>query len=320
MIESLPLLIYGSAFLFICGAILFLVWLAGADRRDIGRRLDQVAGTRSELARDILKDEGLSDIPVLYRMLKQTGYSRYFRKLLDSANLSMTVGHFLLLVAISAMFGLTLTLDLGIAIVSLATTLLFGSIPLLVVLRIRNRRVARFESGFPEVLDMLRNAIRAGFTVIRAIQLASIEGPEPLRTEFQKTFEEINLGIPFKDALHHMIERIDSVDLKLFITAVLIQRDSGGNLNEVLQKISSTIRARFRLAGQMKIYTAQGRMTEIVLCSLPLVFIAAMFFIRPDYIDILFRDPVGHKLLGMVAFLQFAGFITIRKIIRIKIQ
>jgi tight adherence protein B len=177
-----------------------------------------------------------------------------------------------------------------------------------------------FESQFPDALDMMRNAVRAGFALIRALQLVGTESPDPVGMEFRKTSEEINLGIPLKDALMDMTTRVESLDLRLFVTALLIQRESGGNLNEVLFKLSSTIRERFKLAGQIKIYTAQGRMSQLVLGMLPIAFALIVSIINPDYMRVLIQERQGHVLIAAAIIMQVLGYITIRKIISIKMQ
>jgi tight adherence protein B len=166
----------------------------------------------------------------------------------------------------------------------------------------------------------MRNAIRSGFGVVKALQLVAQEGPDPIGVEFRKTFEEINLGVSLRDALLNLSNRIDSVDLKLFVTAVLIQRESGGNLNEILEKISTTTRERFKLAGQIKVFTAQARFSGYILGLLPFGFGTMVFFINPDYILTLFQEPAGNLLLGISIVLQVVGFMTIRKIMKIKLQ
>lgn len=321
MIDPTFIVIFISVTLLMLAVFSLVGWLV-AGKQDMSRRLAEIAvpvNTQGDM-QIILKGEELSQIPLLDRQLRKMGVSQYLRRLLATANLSMKVGQLVLMMLISGMMGMVLALKTNSILLVVCFTLLFGSVPLLVVFRIRKRRIQSFESQFPDGLDMMRNAIRAGFALIRALQLVGTESPDPVGMEFRKTSEEINLGIPIKDALMNLTTRVDSVDLRLFVTALLIQRESGGNLNEILYKLSDTIRARFKLAGQVQIYTAQGRLSQLVLGLLPVAFALIVTVINPDYIMVLLREPQGHMLIALAIVMQVLGYIVIRKIITIKMQ
>ena len=234
--------------------------------------------------------------------------------------MSWTAGGLLLIMLISGEVALILSLRLNRPLVSIAGFAVFASLPLLHVLRRRKKRMKQFSEQFPDAIDMMTSALRAGHALGRAMQLVATEAPEPIRTEFRKTFEEQNLGLPIKEAMLNLAHRVDNMDLKLFVTAVIIQRESGGNLTEILTKISQTIRARFVLLGQIQVYTAQGRFTSWILGLLPVGIGFIIYVINPDYVMFHFRDPVGRVVFGVAVLLQILGFLAIRKIVRMKVQ
>jgi tight adherence protein B len=185
---------------------------------------------------------------------------------------------------------------------------------------VRKKRIRLFEQQFPDAIDMMSNAIRSGFTLGKAMQLVADETLDPISMEFRKTCEEINLGIPIRDALSNLTKRVDSVDLKLFVTALMIQRESGGNLTEILDKIGATIRARFKLMGQIKVFTAQGRLSGWILGTLPAALSLILFAINREYIMILFTNPIGRMMIAFGITMQIFGFIVIQRIVQIKVQ
>src|SRR4030042_6530483 len=176
------------------------------------------------------------------------------------------------------------------------------------------KRLKAFIREFPDALDMMTSAIRAGHALNQSLQLVGTEAPDPVGIEFKKTFEQYNLGLTLHDALYNLTERMNSLDLKLFVTAVLLQRETGGNLTEILETIGSTIRERFKLIGQIRTYTAQGRMSAWILGLLPIFFVLIISMLNPTYLQPLFKDPLGHFLIGIATFLQILGFVIIQKI------
>ncbi|HZD54738.1 MAG TPA: type II secretion system F family protein, partial [Candidatus Aquicultoraceae bacterium] len=167
--------------------------------------------------------------------------------------------------------------------------------------------------------EMFSRSLRAGHSFTGAIQLVGQEMPDPIGPEFQKVFDEQNLGIPLRTALIGLTNRIDILDVKFFVTAVLIQRETGGNLAEIIDKIAYVIRERFRIQGQLKIHTAQARLTGMVLAFLPIGVALILFLLSPDYMKTLWTEPVGKSMIVGAVILQVTGMFVIRKIIRIKI-
>jgi len=291
--------------------------------RIVRKRLNAIrllAAANNPGTHQIVRDDHLSRIPLLHRWLQRLNISRPLQRLIAQANLSLTVSHLMLMMAIGVVAGLFLTMRSGNPILIGGLTFVLGGSPLFYVLHRRKARRQLFEQQFPDALDMMTSALRAGHGFTKAMQLVATEAPDPIGMEFRKTFEEQNLGLPIKEALVNLTERLGSVDLKLFVTAVVIQRESGGNLTEVLIKISDTIRARFKLMGQVKALTAQGRFSSWILGGLPVALGLIISVLNPDYIMLLFKEPLGRMMVTMAVTLQIIGFLTIRKIVNIKLE
>jgi tight adherence protein B len=193
------------------------------------------------------------------------------------------------------------------------------SIPSLYVDVKRRIRVKRFISHFPDALEMFARSLRAGHSFTGAIQLVCQEMPDPIGPEFRKVFDEQTRGIPLRQALVGMTDRVDSLDVKFFTTAVLIQRDTGGNLAEIIDKISYVIRERFRVQGQLKVFTAQARMSGTVLALLPVGVALLIGMMNPEYLRPLWVTKAGRIMIAVAVIMQLLGMLAIRRIIRIKI-
>ncbi|PYR72412.1 MAG: hypothetical protein DMF86_23750 [Acidobacteria bacterium] len=189
-----------------------------------------------------------------------------------------------------------------------------------VVLRIkRRRRLNAFEELFPEALDLIARALKAGHAFATGLKMAADEMQEPVGPEFRKTFDEQNFGLPLKDALQNLTERIPILDVRFFSTAVLIQRETGGNLSEILENLAHVVRERFKILRQVRVYTAHGRLTGYVLLALPAFLAIALMFINPDHMQLLFREHMGHVMLASAAVMQFVGYIWIKQVIKIEV-
>lgn len=183
----------------------------------------------------------------------------------------------------------------------------------------RKRRLRRFEEQFPEAIDLLGRAIRAGHPLSAGIRMVADEAQEPSAGEFRQVFEEQRFGLPFEDALLGLADRNDLVDVRIFATAVLIQREVGGNLAEILDKIAHTVRARFTIQRQLRVYTAQGRLSGYVLGALPIFLALTIFALDPSYGSMLITEPVGRLMVLVALVMQIIGYIWIRKIVDIEI-
>jgi tight adherence protein B len=239
---------------------------------------------------------------------------------MQQAAVNMTTGSFLLLtVGLSAGLGLGSFVLFRNWILSILLGVLGAWGPYLWLKRRRNRRMYAFEEGLPEAIDLLGRAIRAGHPLSSGLKMVADETQEPIAGEFQRTFEEHRFGVPFDDAIQDLADRVDIVDVRILVTAILIQREVGGNLAEVLDNLASVIRARFTIRRQLRVYTAQGRMSGYVLAALPIVVGAIIYMLNPEYGSLMFTKSLGRFFLGLAATMQIIGYLWIRKIINIDI-
>jgi len=218
----------------------------------------------------------------------------------------------------AAVGGAALTLS-GSLLVSVPVAAAGASLPYLYLRRRRRLIAEAFEREFPEALDLLTRAIRAGHPLTAGIRMIADEGPERAAAEFRKSFEEHRFGLPFEDALLGLVDRVGHVDVRIFATAVLIQRESGGNLAEILDSLARTIRDRFTIRRQLRVYTAQGRLSGYTLAALPIVVGSLIYLIEPAYVTLLFTATLGRLLLVAGFTLQVIGYFWIRKIVNIEI-
>jgi tight adherence protein B len=185
--------------------------------------------------------------------------------------------------------------------------------------RQRSVRMTRFEEQFPEALDLLSRAIRAGHALQTAMSMAAEELPDPVGPEFKKTFEQQNFGLPLRDALNAMSERVPLIDVRFFVTAVLIQRETGGNLSEILDNLAHVVRERFKVLRQVRVHTAHGRFTGYVLVALPAALAIVLSFINPEHMQLLFRERMGQIMLIGAVVMQTIGFFWIKRVIKIEV-
>ncbi|NOX54646.1 MAG: secretion protein [Planctomycetes bacterium] len=197
--------------------------------------------------------------------------------------------------------------------------LALGMMPFLWLFLRRRRRLKKFAHQLPDALELIGRALRSGHSLAAALHLVHQEMPDPIGTEFGMAYEEQNLGIPIEKALKNTLKRVPNMDLKFFVTAVAIQRQSGGDLAEIIDKISYIIRERFKIMGQVAALTGEGRLSGVVLMGLPIVLFLAVYQINPDYVMLLFTDPIGKKMLAAAAVLQIIGALVIKKIVAIKV-
>ncbi len=183
----------------------------------------------------------------------------------------------------------------------------------------RTRRMRTFEEAFPEALDLVARALKAGHAFATGLKMVADEMPDPIGTEFRKTFDEQNFGLPLKDALANMTARMPSIDVRFFATAVLIQRETGGNLSEILENLAHVVRERFKILRQVRVYTAHGRLTGYVLLALPAFLAIALAFINPEHMQLLFRERIGHMMLGATVIMQTIGYFWIKQVVKIEV-
>jgi len=268
----------------------------------------------------LIRDEQLSQFPALDSLLRRSQRISAIQKMLAQAGMELRAGNFL---------GLCGLVGIGAAIVAYilsrhveiawAAMLLGFLMPYSYASMKRQKRFNKFDELFPEAIDTLARAVRAGHAFTTALEMITNEISEPVAGEFRQLYEEQKYGMPVRDALLNLTERMPSVDVKFFVTAVMLQRETGGNLAEILDNLSYVIRERFKIQRQVRVYTAQGRLTMALLMGMPPVIVVTMMALNPAFIRPLFSDPIGHALLVGGITLQTVGYFVIRKIIRIQV-
>ena len=240
--------------------------------------------------------------------------------ILEQAGMSWSVQTLLLLsIGAALAFGSMTLIATQSVLMGLIATGIGAMLPNLYVRRRRTKRLNAFEELLPESIDLVGRALRAGHPLTAGFKMAADDGPEPVAGEFRRVFEEQRFGLPLQDSLLGMADRVNLMDVRILVTAILIQREVGGNLAEILDTLAGVVRARFTIRRQIRVYTAQGRMTGYLLSALPLILFSILYMINAQYMSILFTDPVGKILIGAAVAMQFLGFLWIRKIIKIEI-
>lgn len=268
----------------------------------------------------LLRDELLSSVPALNRWLKGSHRIARLQCFMAQAGLNMRAGKFLVVsAALGAVCGLVLLQLFSSVLLAIVAVPLAGLLPATYVSWLRRRRFHKFELLFPEAIDLLGRSVRAGHAFNSSLELITAELGEPVAGEFRKMYEEQKFGLPMRDVLLNFAERVPIVDVKFFVTAVLLQRETGGNLVEILDKLSYLIRERFKILRQVRVFTAQGRMTMTILMALPFICAVLMSFVAPQMLSLLFTDPLG-RVFVLIGFVQLIiGYLIIRKIIRIRV-
>jgi tight adherence protein B len=268
----------------------------------------------------LLRDEQLSKIPAFDTLLRRSARVSAIQEALLQAGMKFRAGNFLVLCLISAaVAGFAALVWSRNPAVAWAGLILGGFIPYAVVSYRRQKRFEKIEELFPEAIDTVARAVRAGHAFTTALEMISNEVSEPLATEFRKLYEEQKFGMPVRDALMNLTERVPLVDVKFFVTAVMLQRETGGNLAEILDNLSYVIRERFKIQRQVRVHTAQGRLTMALLMAMPPAVVAILAVFSPDFVRPLFYDPIGHSLLVVSIALQTIGYFVIRRIIKIQV-
>jgi tight adherence protein B len=320
------LLLIVIVFVIVAGAV-FLIGSVLDERNSRARLLrDRLSSVQKAAEREpneelaLLRDEMLSEIPALDNFLRHSEQISNFQLLLSQAGIEMRAGNMLMLSLGSAVVFAIVAVIVGQAAVFGWAGLFIGALlPYSYASYRRGKRFSKFEELFPEAIDTLARAVRAGHAFTTAIELIANEVDEPIASEFRKLFEEQKFGMPVRDALLNLAERMPLVDVKFFVTAVMLQRETGGNLAEILDNLSHMIRERFKIMRQVRVYTAQGRLTMILLMALPPVIVVVMLLMNPTFIRPLFADPLGHAAIVIGITLQTIGYFVIRKIIQIQV-
>jgi tight adherence protein B len=267
----------------------------------------------------IMRSEALSNIPALDRILVRLPGTDRINLFIQQSAVQITVAMLLFFSLLLAWFVFLACLVAGLpSPLGVLFGLVSASIPTLVIAVKRQRRFLRFEELFPDAIDLLGRAVRAGHAFTTGLELIANELPAPVSEEFRRAYDLQNLGLPLRDAFQNLARRIPLPDVRIFVTALTIQREAGGNLAEILDNLSNVMRERFKLMRQIKVYTAQGRLSMYMLIAIPPVAGLLLFFLDREYVMRLFTDPLGHRFLAGGVILQIIGYFVIRKIIQPK--
>lgn len=269
---------------------------------------------------DLRREEVLSAIPLLNRILRQFAIAPQMSLLLYQANVKWTPGGLFLMSLSAWVFGSYLIyLRTSIPLVSMILGLIPAALPLAYVLQKRSQRFKKFEAGLPQAIDLMVSGLRAGQSLVATIGLVAREVPDPIGREFQICFDEQNYGLAFRTAMDNLATRIPIPDIRIIKTAILVQKETGGNLAEVLDKCAYVIRERFRLKREIRTKTAQGRLTGWILTFLPIGLGVLLFMVNPNNMSLLWTRQMGRNMLYGGAVMTVIGGLIIRKIVRIRV-
>jgi tight adherence protein B len=291
-------------------------------KRRLDRRLQDVSMPVSHDPADatILKRSAEGPLPALDRVLEKTMAGVSLARLIEQAGSTTTPSAIVMMsiaAAAAAGFLTSMFVRVPFAPLGVATAAMF--IPYAWLRRKRSSRLRRFEEQFPEALDLLSRAVRAGHAFQTAMGLVGDDLAAPVGPEFKKTFEQQNFGLPLRDALNQLTDRMPLLDVRFFVTAVLIQRETGGNLSEILDNLAHVVRERFKILRQVRVHTAHGRFTAYVLLALPAALAIALSFINPEHMQTLFREHMGQMMLLAAMVMQTVGFLWIKQVVKIEV-
>jgi tight adherence protein B len=319
----IPFVVFLFCLFVVLGAYLLATRGTEAKRARLRQRLGEVllhSASTEDVEVLLARQELMSEIPWMNRLLVRVQAATHLKRVLDQADLQITVTR---LIMFSAMAGILAALAASMLTVSFLIIIIIGlagaAIPFVHVFWMRKKRFDKFLEHLPDALELMSRALTAGHAFSEALHMVSTEMPEPIAGEFRKTYEEQNLGLSLKLALENLTQRIPLLDLRLCVTAILIQRETGGNLAEILEKVAVTIRERFRILGDLKTLTTSSRMSAWLLCGLPIFVAIAVTIMNEEYMSVLWKDQRGHKLIAAAMLLQITGMLIVRKILNIKI-
>jgi len=316
-------IVFLFALFLVLGAFIAATHGSDAKRARLRQRLSEAllhSAHTEDVAVVLARNELMSEIPWLNRELLRVQAALHLKKMLDQADLHISPSRLLMF---SAMAGILAAL--AVSVVSPFILFMFGAglaaaaLPFLYVWWTRKKRFDQFLEHLPDALELISRALSAGHAFAESLHMVSAEMPEPIAGEFRKAYEEQNLGLSLKLALENLTQRMPLLDLRMCVTAVLIQRETGGNLAEILEKVAYTIRERFRIMGDLKTLTTSSRLSAWLLCGLPIFVAVAVTFLNPDYMSVLWKDQRGHYLIAAAIFMQITGMFIVRKILDIKI-
>ena len=318
------------AILFICvfaltaAALLLLTSQNSKEIKQVRERLQALSAPQAPLEEDefdmVRPTQVLSTVPWLDKLLGKLDLAPRLRLLIYQAGMKWSVGRLVLLAMFFAMVsGYLVYWRTGGVLAALLTAVAGGAAPFAFVFWKRGKRFDRVRQLLPDALDMMSSAIRAGHSFSSAMGMVAKESVEPIRSEIRQCFDEQNFGLELRAAMSNLAYRVPIRDIRVVVTAVLIQKETGGNLTEILDKVAYLIREGFRLQRQVRVHTAQGRMTGWVLSILPVILGFLLYLVNPDHMSVLWKRPIGWKLIYTALVMETIGALIIRKIVRIEV-
>jgi tight adherence protein B len=320
--QIMLVLVFVAVLLLLEGSYLMWQSYRGAEVKRIGKRLRTFSGAANRATQvQVLKERLLSDLPTFERWLSDRPRARRLQRYLLQAGLDWTVSR---LVLMSALIGFTAylaiySIALQPAFISLLVAAILAALPTAYVSFRRSRRLEKMQQQLPEALDFMTRALRSGHAFTSALLMVGEEIAEPIAGEFRIVHDEINYGVSMQQALTNMSERVPLTDLRYFVVSILIQRDSGGNLTEVLANLSQLIRERLKLFSKIKVLSANGRFSAWTLVLLPFALGGVMNMMNPGFMAPLWTDPIGTTILQVMLTLMVIGVLIMRKIIKIRV-
>ena len=286
------------------------------ERRRLERRLREVGPVTDEPETSVVMRRAEGPLPGLDKILSQIDAGARLATLLEQAGLQMTPGGFSMMVLVFAStVGALAWLFTGQLLALIVAAPIGGMLPVFWLKQRKSSRMKKFEEDFPEALDLLSRAIRAGHAFQTGLGMVAEEMRAPVGPEFKKVFDQQNFGLALRDAMNGLATRVPLLDVKFFITAVAIQRESGGNLSEILDNLSHVVRERFKIQRQVRVHSAHGRITGFVLLALPAALGVALSFINPDHMKLLWEEQIGRTMLMAVIVMQTVGYVWIQRVI-----
>ncbi len=309
----------------IIAGVLGFALIGGRERvQQISRRLEVSAPAQESFevsaSAQLIRDEGLSTLPWLNRVLENWSRAEYVRALLIQAGMDTKPGQIILTTGVLTLGTyLIVHLFIGNVFIPLLCGLGVGSVPIATVYVRRHKRLRAFESSFPEAIDLLARAVRSGHALNTGMEIVGQEMTEPIAGEFRKTFEEQHLGLHFREALTNLTKRVPLQDVRFFAAALIIQDETGGNLAEILGNLSATVRDRFKIRGEVRVRTAQGRLTAVILTLLPPSMLVLINILNPEYGKVLYTDIYGIIALIIAVCMMIIGGLILWKIVNIEV-
>jgi tight adherence protein B len=291
------------------------------DRNKIIKRLRKTIYLENEnKGSDIIRQRVMSDIPFLNHILIKTPGIIKLDNLISQANAKQSLGFFILLALLLSFIGfLTGAIIIKNQLIGLGLILIEGSLPFLYLSHLKRKRIGKFKRQLPEALDLMSRALKAGHAFTNGMKLAADEFDDPLGPEFAEALDEINFGISVPDALRNMTKRIDCSEIRYFVVGVILQRETGGNLSELMGILSYLIREKFKFEGKVRTLSAEGRLSAVILIALPFFIAGYLQFQSPKYLATLFMDPMGKVMIIGAAIMMIIGIFVMKKMVKIEV-